>query len=191
METMPDRTSTAKAPHEVAGDRLIEIAQRKTPAAESKSTSGEVPVAEVKKPRASLLESLGKLKPLLPILSGGLRMVDHGAVQALSHVIGMAAGAGAASSAAQKEHDQALAEIQSTHRELHLQVQDQTVEMQRIEDQLLLLRQTAERNAAEHTELVKNVTALSKLVRATGAGLAILLVILITLIILLLARHRL
>jgi hypothetical protein len=188
METMPDRTSTAKAPHEVAGDRLIEIAQRKTPAAESKSTTGEVPVAEVKKPRASLLESLGKLKPLLPILSGSLRMVDHGAVQALSHVIGMAAGAGAASSAAQKEHDQALAEIQSTHRELHLQVQDQTVEMQRIEDQLLLLRQTAERNAAE---LVKNVTALSKLVRATGAGLAILLVILITLIILLLAHHRL
>lgn len=189
---MPDRTSTAKAPHEVAGDRLIEIAQRKAPAAaESKATKGEVPAAEGKKPRAGLLQGLGKLKPFLPILSGGLRMVDHGAVQALSHVITLAAGTGATSSAAQKEHDQALAEIQSTHRELHLQVQDQTVEMQRIEDQLLILRQTAERNASEHAKLVKNVAALGNLVRLIGAGLAVLLIILITLIILLAAHHRL
>jgi hypothetical protein len=190
MVTMPDRTSTAKSPHEIAGDRLIEIAQKKAPAPESKPTASEFALAEVKKPRAGLLQSLGKLKPLLPILSGGLRMVDHGAVQALAQLLSMASGAGTTQSAAQEELHQGLAEIQSSHRELHLQVQDQTVDMRRIEDQLTLLRQTAERNAAEHAELVEDVRSLGNLVRILGAGLAILLVVLITLAVLLLTRHH-
>jgi hypothetical protein len=190
MVTMPDRTSTAKSPHEVAGDRLIEIAQKKASAPESKPTANEVSLAEVKRTRAGLLQSLGKLKPLLPILSGGLRMVDHGAVQALAQLLSMASGSGAAQSPVQEELHLGLAEIQSSHRELHLQVQDQTVEMRRIEDQLTLLRQTAERNATDHAGLVEDVRSLSNLVRTIGAGLAILLVVLITLTVLLLTRHH-
>jgi hypothetical protein len=189
MVTMPDRTANAK-PHEVAGDRLIEIAQKKSPTPEPKPPAEEISLAEVKKPRPGLLQSLGKLKPLLPILSGSLRMVDHGAVQALAHLLHLASGASASQTAAQEELHQAIAEIQSGHRELHLQVQDQTVEMQRIKDQITLLRQSTERNATEHAELVENVRSLSNLVRIIGAGLAILLVILITLTAVLLTRHH-
>src|SRR5277367_6057310 len=189
MVTMPDRTSTAQ-PHEIAGDRLIEIAQKKAPAAELKSPANDTSLAALKKPRAGLLQSLGKLKPLLPILSGGLRMVDHGAVQALAQLLSMASGAGASQVAVQEELHQGLAEIQTSHRELHLQVQDQTVEMQRIKDQITLLRQTVERNATDHTELVENVRSLSNLVRIIGGGLAILLVILIVLTAVLLTRHH-
>src|SRR5271155_4105984 len=185
MVTMPDRTATAK-PHEIAGDRLIEMAQKKV---EPKPSAEEVSLA-VKKPRSGLLQSLGKLKPLLPILSGGLRMVDHGAVQALAQLLSMATGAGASQVAVQEELHQGLEEIQTSHRELHLQVQDQTVEMQRIKDQITLLRQTVERNATDHTELVENVRSLSNLVRTIGAGLAILLVILIALTVVLLTRHH-
>ncbi len=186
MVTMPDRTATAK-PHEIAGDRLIEMAQKK---AEPKPPVAEVSLAEVKKTRSGLLQSLGKLKPLLPILSGGLRMVDHGAVQALAQLLSMASGAGGSQVAVQEELHHGLAEIQTSHRELHLQVQDQTVEMQRIKDQITLLRQTVERNATDHAEAAKNVRSLSNLVRVIGAGLAILLVILITLTAVLLTRHH-
>jgi chromosome segregation ATPase len=189
MVTMPDTTSTAKPPHEVAGDRLIEIAQKKAPAAASKATADDTSLTETKKPRAGLLQSLGKLKPLLPILSSGLRMVDHSAVQALAQLLNFASGNSPAQSAAQEELHQGLAEIQASHRDLNLRVQDQTVEMRRIEDQITLLRQSVERNATEHTELVEDVKSLSNLVRIIGAGLAILLVILITLTVLLSHHH--
>ena len=189
MVTMPDRTSIPK-PHETAGDHLIEIAQKKAPAPEPKPAAEEISLAEIKKTRPGLLQSLGKLKPLLPILSGGLRLVDHGAVQALAQLLSLADGTSASQSAAQEELHQGLAEIQASHRELHLQMQDQTVEMRRIEDQLTLLRQTVERNATEHAELVENVRSLGNLVRIIGTGLAILLVILITLTVLLLSRHH-
>jgi hypothetical protein len=189
MVTMPDRTATAK-PHEIAGDRLIEMAQKKAAAPPPKPPADELSLAELKKPRSGLLQSLGKLKPLLPILSGGLRMVDHGAVQALAHLLNVASGAGASQMAVQEELHQGLEEIQTSHRELHLQVQDQTVEMQRIKDQITLLRQTIERNDTEHAELVDNVRSLRNLVRFVGAGLAILLVILIALTAVLLTRHH-
>ncbi len=183
MVKMPDTTATAKSQHEVAADYPIAPVQKKG------HPGDEVSLVPVKKPRAGFLHSLGKLKPLLPILSGGLRLVDHGVVQALAQLLNFADGASAAQSAAQEELHQGLSEIQSSHRELHLQVQDQTVEMRRIEDQIVLLRQAAERNATEHTELVRNVQSLSNLVRVIGAGLAILLVILITLAAILLTHH--
>ena len=196
MVTMPDRTATTK-PHEIAGDRLIEMAQKKTEAPEPKPPIAELSLAEVKKPRSGFLQNLGRLKPLLPILSGGLRMVDHGAVQALAQLLSVAGGAGASQVAVQEELHQGLEEIQTSHRELQLQVQDQTVEIQRIRDQITLLRQSVERNATDHTELVENhtelvenVRSLSNLVRIIGAGLAILLVILITLTAVLLTRHH-
>jgi cell division protein FtsX len=62
--------------------------------------------------------------------------------------------------------------------------------MKRIEDQIVLLRQTAERNATEHAELVEDVKSLGNLVRTMGAGLAILLIVLIVLTSLLLSRHH-
>ncbi len=188
MVTMPDRTPTAKS-HEAAGDRLIELAQKKAPA-EPKPSTGGLTLAEAKKPRAGLLQNLGKLKPLLPILSGSLRMVDHGAVQALAHLLNLAGGNSAVQSAAQEELQQGLAEIEASHRELHLHVQDQTVQLRRIEDQITLIRHAVVSNVTEHAELAAEVRSLSNLVRTIGAGLAILLVILITLTGLLLARHH-
>src|SRR5579862_7918203 len=100
MVTMPDKTAK---PRDIAGDRLIEMAPQKTPTTEPKPQEKEVSLAEVKKPRAGLLQSLGKLRPLLPILSGGLRMIDHGAVQALAQLLNMAGGAGASQVAVQEE----------------------------------------------------------------------------------------
>jgi chromosome segregation ATPase len=190
---MPDRTATAKRPDAASSATkgpLIEIGTPKTSPAEAKPEADKVSLAEVKRPRASVLQVLGKLKPLLPILSGGLRLVDHGAAQAVAQLLNFASGADTAQSASQEELHHELAEIQSSHREIHLQVQDQTVEMQRIKDQITLLRQTVERNATEHAELVADVKSLGNLIRALGAGLAILLVVLIALTAVLLTRHH-
>jgi hypothetical protein len=189
---MPDRTAAAKQPDAASNatkDRLIEIAPPKTPSAEAKPEADEVSLVEVKKPRVTALQILGRLKPLLPILTGGLRLVDHGAAQAVAQLLNFASGASAAQSAVQEELHHELEEIQSSRREIHQQFQDQTVEMQRIKDQITLLRQTVERNATEHAELVADVKSLGNLVRAVGAGLAILLVILIALAAVLLTRH--
>jgi len=186
MVTMPEPTPK---PHEIAGNRLIEMAQKKTPEPEPKTVAEEVSLAEIKKPRGKLLQNLGKLKPLLPLLSGGLRMIDHGAVQALAQLLNLASGATASQTAAQEELHQGLSEIQAGHRELHLQVQDQTIELQRIKDQITLLRQSVERNATEHAELVDDVRSLRNFVRVIGIALAVPLVILIILTVLLLIRH--
>jgi uncharacterized phage infection (PIP) family protein YhgE len=187
---MPDKSAPNKQPHQIAGDRLIELAQKQAPTAESQLPPQQTSLEEAKKPRTGVLQKISKLKPLLPILAGGLRMVDHGAVQALAQLIHFADGGSAAQSAAQEELHQGLAEMRTNHRELRLQVQDQTIEMKRIEDQLVLLRQTAERNATEHGELVEDVKSLGNLVRTIGAGLAILLIVLIVLTSMLLTHHR-
>lgn len=179
---MPEKNVTAE-PMENSKDRLIEVAKKKLPA-------DEASLPETKKTRAGLLQSLGKLKPLLPILSGGLRMVDHVAFQALAQLVNLATGASATVSAAQEELHQGLSEIQSNHRELHLQVQDQTVELRRIEDQVTLLRQSVERHATEQSQLAENVRSLGNLIRILGAGLIILLAVLITLTAVLLVRRR-
>ncbi len=187
MVKMAEKTAAAKSSHEVAGDRLIELAQQKAP--EPKLLPEPKHEAAQKQQRSGILHTFGRLKPLLPILSGGLRMVDHGAVQALAQLLNLVDGGGAASSAAHEELHSELAEIQTSHRELRLQVQDQTVEMKRIDEQIRLLRHSVEQNATEHIELVQDVKALNNLVRTIGAGSAILLIVLIALTALLLSRH--
>lgn len=181
MVLMQEKPSTSKQPHELAGDRLIEIAQKKHlpegPAAPAKPTATE----EAKAPRTTVFQKLSKLKPLLPILSGGLRLVDHGAVQVVAQLLSFVDGSNATQSAAQEELHHGLSEIQTSHSELRLLVQDQTVEMRRIEEQITRLRETAERNATEQVELVEDVKALGNLVRTIGAAVSILLVILILL----------
>ena len=69
-------------------------------------------------------------------------------------------------------------------------MQGQTVEMQRIEDQIALIRQTAERSTAKHEELVADVKSLSNLVRAGAVGLAVLLIVLIVLAVMILSHQH-
>lgn len=184
---MPDKTSTAEAQTSLAPlttkERLIAVPGKKSdPEDDERKQRRE----GAKRSKTGLLQSL---KPLLPVLSSGLRLVDHGAVQALAHLLSLVDGNSAASSAAHEELRQGLADLQAKHRDLHLQVQGQTVEMQRIEDQIALIRQTAERSTAKHEELVADVKSLSNLVRAGAVGLAVLLIVLIVLAVMILSHQ--
>lgn len=177
---MSDKST--KPSHELAGDNLIELARKKSSAIEP------APMEEARSRHRGLLQKIGKLKPLLPILAGGLRMVDHGAVQAIAELLHVANGSNAAQAANDELH-QELADIQTSHREMLLHVQDQTIGIKRMEEQIVRLRETVERNATEHAELVADVKSLGNLIRSIGAGVAILLVVLIVLTSLLLV-HR-
>lgn len=147
------------------------------------------PESVPEKSRGRFLRNVGRLKPLLPYLTGGLRMIDHGAAQIVAQLLNLAANGSPASEEAHSEIQQELAEIEASHRDLRLSVQDHSVELKRFEDQIVLLRQTVERNASEHAEVVEEVSSLRKLVLGIGIGLGVLLVVLIVLVGLLLA-HR-
>jgi hypothetical protein len=176
---MPEKI--AKPSYKPTGDRLIEHAISQSPASEPAASIQNVTPKEAGGQRPTVFQKLGKLKPLLPVLSGGLRMIDHGAVQAIAQLIHFIDGSTAAQAAAQEDLHVGLSEIQTGHRELGLQVQDQTVQIRRIEEQIGRLRISVERNAAEQAELMQNMKSLGNLVRAIGAGLAILLIVLLVL----------
>ncbi|HEX3435284.1 MAG TPA: hypothetical protein VHT24_00840 [Pseudacidobacterium sp.] len=147
----------------------------------------DVAEPEPEKRRVRFSQKIGKLKPLLPILTGGLRLIDHGAAQMVAQLLNLA-NPGGASAAADNEIQHGIAEIEASHRDLRLSVQDHSVELKRIEEQILLMRETVERNASEHTKLVEDVNSLGNLVRMVGIGLAILLILLLVLTGLLLIR---
>jgi|GEM_PF-6033277 ABC-type multidrug transport system fused ATPase/permease subunit len=139
------------------------------------------------------VRSVGKLKPLLPYLTGGLRLIDHGAAQIVAQLLTLATTGNTASSEAhseiQSEIQQELAEIEASHRDLRLSVQDHSLELKRFEDQIVLLRQAVERNAAEHTAVAAEIDSLRKLVIGVGLGLGLLLLIIIVLGAFLLAHY--
>jgi hypothetical protein len=146
-------------------------------------------VAAPEKSRGRFIRNVGRLKPLLPYLTGGLRMIDHGAAQIVAQLLNLAANGNPVSEEAHSEIQQELAEIEASHRDLRLSVQDHSVELKRFEDQIVLLRQTVERNASEHAEVAEEVSSLRKLVLGIGMGLGVLLVVLIVLAGLLLAQR--
>ena len=87
---MPDKTSTAEAQTSLAPlttkERLIAVPGKKSdPEDDERKQSRE----GAKRSKTGLLQSL---KPLLPVLSSGLRLVDHGAVQALAHLLSLVDG---------------------------------------------------------------------------------------------------
>jgi len=170
---------------------MQEATARKNTEIVQKDSPDEAPQAEVvlEKPRGRFVRGVGKLKPLLPYLTGGLRMIDHGAAQIVAQLLSLAANEGPASAEAPSEIQQELAEIEASHRDLRLSVQDHSLELKRFEDQIVLLRQAVEHNAAEHAEVVEEVDSLRKLILGVGIGLGVLLIVLITFAGLLLIRH--
>jgi hypothetical protein len=173
---------TAPSSHETAIEPRLEVVKSSQPAAEAGIRTPDEP-EETRRQRATVLQRLGKLKPLLPILTGGLRLVDHGAVQLVAQLLNFVeSGTTTTQAAAESEElHHELSEIQTNHRQLGLQVQNQTVEMKRLEEQIALLREASERNAAAHAALVKDVRSLGHLVRVFGSALAILILVLIAL----------
>jgi cell division protein FtsX len=109
------------------------------------------------------------MKAVLPYISRLLPLLDLG----LGH---------AQSSSATNELRENVTALQSTQRDLRVSVQDQTLQLKRVEENLTRMREVSEKNAFEHAELVEDVKSIGNLVRVVGAGLAILLIVLILMV---------
>jgi uncharacterized coiled-coil protein SlyX len=96
----------------------------------------------------------------------------------------------AVSTELRNEVRQSVGALEASHRDLRLAVQDQTLEMKRIEESVTRTREASERNAAEVTELVEDVRSMRSLVKVALGILVMLVVTLIGLLVFLLVRIR-
>lgn len=85
---------------------------------------------------------------------------------------------------------QSVSALESSHRDLRLAVQDQTVEIKRIEETIVKAREATERNAVEVTELAEDVRSMRSLVKTGITILVLLFVTLIASVIFLIVRVR-
>jgi hypothetical protein len=150
-------------------DRLIELASDDKPAEiltpEDAKNSKENPMWKV----------LLQLKPLLPHLTRLLPLLDIG--------LGPMQNAGLSD-----EVRQTMAKIQAIQRDLNSSVQDQSLHVKLLEEELTRLRVASEKQAAAQTELADGLESLAKMVRFAALGLGILLVALIVMTAVLLAH---
>lgn len=177
---MPDKKPTAEAPAQFPNvDRLIELGSGKD----------EKGPADSKEPREkSLWKLLLQLRPLLPYLARLVPILDV-AVAPLQN-------AGLSSdvrNAVAKSMADSTAKLQSAQRELSSAVtsalDQQSVALKQLEDELTGLRQASEKFAAAQAGLAEDLRSLTRLLKIAALGGAILLVAVIVMTAILLARH--
>jgi len=167
---------------ESAVDRLIALALEDKPAkppAEEPTDLETVPVfADAGLPFPRELEhnpmwkALLQLRTFLPYVARLLEMSSPSqASTALTH-----------------EMRQSMGQLELAHRELRTVVQDQTVQMKRVEEAMARAQEATERNANELTEVSEDLRSVHSLVRRATWVLAILLAALIGLVVFLLVR---
>lgn len=174
---MPDEKPTAEAPAQFPNvNRLIEFASEKDPDALRKSRE------------KSLWKLLLQLRPLLPYLARLVPILDV-AVAPLQN-------AGLSSdvrNAVARSMADSTAKLQSAQRELSAAVtsalDQQSVTLKHLEDELTGLRQASDKLAAAQAGLAEDLRSLTHLVKIAAVGGAILLVTLIVMTAILLTRH--
>jgi hypothetical protein len=88
------------------------------------------------------------------------------------------------------EMRQSVGALESSHRDLRLAMQDQTVEIKRMEETMTRAREATERNALEVTELAEDVRSMRSLVKLALGILVLLFVSLIGLVVFLLFKVK-
>jgi hypothetical protein len=170
---------------ESAVDRLIALAQQKPArpgvAAEEPTDLETVPLSL---PSARELEhnpmwkALLQLRAFLPYIA---RFVEMSSPSQQSTAV---------STELRNEMRQTVGALESSNRDLRLAVQDQTVEIKRIEETMTRTREATERNAVEVTELAEDVRSMRSLVKVALGILVLLFVTLIGLVVFLLFKVK-
>lgn len=135
---------------------------------------------------------LGALRPFLPVVGGALRMIDHGAVQAVARLLpllGGAAGAsvpgggGPAANSAAEAHEQ-LAKMLTAFDQQQLAIAEELKSYKQrigiLDDQLRRTRESLERTAGEQNAQSNTLRLLGDRSKLLTAGLVILLMLVIT-----------
>jgi hypothetical protein len=181
----PTTSGSGKRRSESAVDRLIELASDEKPSAtapkEIERTTHELVVnasdGEKDLEENPMWKMLLQFKSVLPYVARLLPLLDLGAGHTQS-------------SALSTEVKHQVGELQSSHRDLRLTLQDQTLQLKRFEEQVTRMREATEKNAFEHSELVEDVKSMHALVKTAASILGILLVALIIMVGFLLAHKH-
>ena len=160
---------------ESAVDRLIALAQQKPgrPGAATMEESTDLETVPLGLPSVRELEhnpmwkALLQLRAFLPYVARLLEMSSPS-----QHSTAL-------TTELRSEMRQTVGALESSNRDLRLAVQDQTVEIKRIEEAVTKSREASERNALEVTELAEDVRSMRSLVKT---GIIVLVLLFLTLI---------
>jgi hypothetical protein len=160
---------------ESAVDRLIALAKQKPGRTGGADTDemNELETVPLALPSARELEhnpmwkALLQLRAFLPYIAKLLEMSTPSQQST------------ALSTELRNEVRQTVGALESSHRDLRLAVQDQTVEIKRIDESLTRTREATERNALEVSEVADDVRSMRSLVKVT---LTVLILLFVTLI---------
>jgi hypothetical protein len=171
---------------ESAVDRLIALAQKPTragSAALSQETDLEPVPLDLQSARElehnPMWKALLQLRAFLPYIARLVEMSNPS--QPNTAVV---------TAELRSEVRQTVGALESSHRDLRLAVQDQTVEIKRIEETITKAREATERNAVEVTELADDVRSMRSMVRTGLTLLVVLFLALIGSVIFLIVRIR-
>ncbi|HEY0786533.1 MAG TPA: hypothetical protein VGD62_11720 [Acidobacteriaceae bacterium] len=144
-----------------------------------------------RRPRAADrgMQFLQAVRPLLPAVAGAMRMVDHGAVQAIARLLPLLGGAPRPAPTAPAAEPQALHQrllaTETAHQQTHQQVQALMLELAVQEDEVRRLRTHLERVSAAQSAAEHETERVADRLRLVTAGTIILLMLLISQMVLL------
>jgi hypothetical protein len=183
---------------ESAVDRLIALASDDEPARENHFQDQPETVEETVPGPAESAREGGEMRAI-PGYSETSREMEHnpmaqalmpfrGLVPYIARILEMAqAEAGPGISA---ELKQTVNEMQGSQHDLRMAVQDQVLQMKRLEEEVAHTREASERNAFESSEMVEDLRTMHSLVKKTAGVLGTLLVALIALVVYMLLKQQ-
>ena len=184
MDKRADRTPDPALPVILAPEGVAPRAglpAEEEQAAASKSARIDPSVIGTSAPRGRQL--LEAIRPFLPAVAGAMRLVDHGAVQAVARLLPLLGGVPgpgqAAAQPAQQAQDRASADQQSLIQGMRREVDALLLRVTGADDAFTRLRTQVERLVAEHSSCDRDIRALGERVRLLSAGLIILLMLII------------
>jgi hypothetical protein len=188
--TKPNPSSAARAAspaQEAQIDRLIALASepasaKQDPTALTRQEAAALasPSAEADEPgKPSFWKSLSHLKGALPYVSKLLPLLDARFLPLLELLGAVGPQNSAQTAALTKETRENFAALQVAHQDLVAAVREQSLDIKELEEQIVQLSEAHEKNVLAQAEFLLDVRSVGTLIRAVGAGLAILLVIVI------------
>lgn len=156
-------------PTESAVDRLIALAtdEPPKPAGSNGQTHLEtIPHLQEVPEQTQMINTLMQFRSVLPFFSRLLEVTQA-----------------AAAPVATAELTRSMGELTVSQRDLRTTVQDQTVQIKRLEDEVSRAREAAERSGSDATEIIEDMHSVQSTVRKAATAVSVLLAALIGLVI--------
>jgi hypothetical protein len=167
------------------------VDHQELPGEEPENANQEYALEESKGSVPSIWRALVNLRMFLPYIGKLLPLLDGNFSAAL------APAASAPTKPDLTEFHQSLEtvnrgflDLQAGNRDIRTHVQEQSVQLKRVDDQLIRLRESTERNTMEHKELVEDLRSASKLVRGLSTVMIVLMIVITAMVAFMLVRFH-